>query len=152
MKNVVVFDIDGTISDGKHRVHLLPRGEDMHDDSAWEVFNCACDGDAPIVEYITLLKLLYDQNFTTVLLTGRGETARPQTLQWLKEHDVPFDELIMRPEGDCRRGFEFKKEELEKIGTENIWLSFDDLDRNCQMMRELGIQTCQVTEDHGQYG
>ena len=31
--------------------------------------------------------------YRIVLITARRPTARPQTLAWLEEHDVPFDEL-----------------------------------------------------------
>ncbi len=33
------------------------------------------------------------KGYRIVLITARRPTARPQTLAWLEEHDVPFDEL-----------------------------------------------------------
>ena len=33
------------------------------------------------------------EDYRIVLITARRPTARPQTLAWLEEHGVPFDEL-----------------------------------------------------------
>ena len=35
MKRIVVFDLDGTLSNGEHRLHLLPKEEDRNNDAAW---------------------------------------------------------------------------------------------------------------------
>lgn len=154
MKNIIVYDIDGTISDGAHRQHLLPREEDMNCDKAWLKFNKACIDDDPIEDICDLYRELYcsQSDYEMILLTGRGEGAREETIAWCDKHHIWYHQLIMRPEGDCRRGYEFKKEVLESIGPEKIWMSFEDLDRNVEMMRELGITTVQVATDEGQYG
>lgn len=43
-KPIVVCDLDGTLSDGTHRLHLLPT-ENLHLTESWREFNRAAAGD-----------------------------------------------------------------------------------------------------------
>ncbi|WPJ55686.1 hypothetical protein RCIP0095_00036 [Klebsiella phage RCIP0095] len=45
-RNICIFDLDGTLSNGNHRLHLLPK-KDLHLTESWTAFNMAAGGDAP---------------------------------------------------------------------------------------------------------
>lgn len=141
-KNIVVFDLDGTLADGRHRLHLLPNKDDAHKDAAWNRFNLACVDDVPLRDNILLLRALLPK-FSIVILSGRGEVAMEHTSKWLDYYNVDYDELIMRPIGDCRKDVDFKEAELRKLGLDNILCCFDDLEHVAKHIRSLGV-TCHL--------
>ncbi len=142
----IVFDLDGTLSCGKHRRHLLPTEETRHLCEAWDAFNLAAYGDAPITDNTTLLCTLYANN-KIIILTGRSAIAREITEDWLDKHEIPYDVLLMRPEGDHRKDIDFKTEQLGYIRAEYgpILCCFDDLEHVVKHIRSLGITCHQVT-------
>lgn len=83
-----------------------------------------------------------------ILLSGRGEEYREPTEQWLKENDVQYDELYMRPAKDSRED-SIVKEELYRKHVEPVydvlWV-LDDRDRVVQMWRRIGLTCLQVNE------
>lgn len=146
MVATVVFDLDGTLACGKHRLHLLPHKDSAQVTQSWNEFNLAAGADEPIQDNIDLCNNLCNnmcEPHNIVILTGRCAIARQITVQWLALNGVCYDTLIMRPEDDHRPDTEFKEEELRKIGLENILCAFDDLEHVAKHMRSLGV-TCHL--------
>lgn len=142
MVATVVFDLDGTLACGKHRLHLLPHKDSAHVTQSWDEFNLAAGADDPIQDNIDLCNTLWE-TYNIVILTGRCDIAYSVTAEWLCKHGVEFDNLIMRPADDHRVDTEFKEEELRKLGLENILCAFDDLEHVAKHMRSLGV-TCHL--------
>ncbi len=87
-----------------------------------------------------------------VLVTsGRSEDFRDATEQWLEQHDVEYDELIMRKSGDTRNDSIVKHDLYHKYIAPNyhVLMAYDDRDRVVQMWREIGITTAQM--DYGNF-
>lgn len=139
---VIVFDLDGCLSDGQHRLHLLPAFENRGDTNAWIDFNLASAADLPIQDNIDLLNIL---SFThrILILTGRGAVAKDVTLDWLDKHGVNYDNLIMRGADDHRPDVDYKESILKPM-REHIICCFDDLEHVAKHIRGLGI-TCHLT-------
>lgn len=156
MKNTVVFDLDGTLADGSHRIHLLPKKEDIppiddiRHNRVWDAFNLACGDDRPISDNIQLLRSL-SRSFRIVILTGRDEIARPQTEQWLKKHGAVPSFLIMRGSNDSRPDTEYKEEQLRSWGLGQIICCFDDIPRIAHHIRSLGV-TCHLVTHYEKPG
>lgn len=152
LKDTVVVDLDGTLADGRWRLHLLPTPERRHLDEAWAEFNLAGADDPPFQDTIDIVNSL-SLTYRIIILTGRGAVAREVTEQWLDDHGVVYDKLIMREIGDCRKDTDFKRAQLEDIGIENIVCAFDDLPHIVDFMRGLGITVYEVTryEDNHEY-
>lgn len=144
-KPIVVCDLDGTLSDGSHRLHLLPT-EDLHLTESWSEFNRAAAGDSPIKSTIAVINGLWVSGFAIVILTGRSDEVRYETCKWLNENGVKFDEIIMRRQEDNRKDTVIKEEALRAIGLDNIVCAFDDSPNVVKHFRSLGITTYQVTE------
>lgn len=140
-KPCVIFDLDGTLADGRHRLHLLP-SKDYHLTESWTEFNLAAVDDLPIQDNIALCNALYQQ-YCIVILTGRSDVAEQITRKWLSEKGVQYDELIMRKQVDNRKDVQIKEEELRRIGLDNILCCFDDLPHVAYHMRGLGL-TCHL--------
>lgn len=141
-KRVIVWDLDGTLACGKHRLHLLPT-KDYDVPSSWDSFNLACVDDAPIQDNIDLLRSQFACGFHIVILTGRSDVAAQQTKDWLRKHMVPYGRLIMRGYDDSNTDVTFKEARLRAIGPQNILCAFDDLEHVAKHMRGMGI-TCHL--------
>jgi hypothetical protein len=132
---VVVFDMDGVLSDASRRQHLLdqPRRD-------WDAFFAACGDDEPIAEVARLLEVL-DPTLPVVLLTARPLRVRPQTLDWLQRHHLRWDLLVMRPDDGPSRSSDFKRSvvvQLRQLGFD-LRLAFEDDRRNVAMFHGEGV-------------
>ena len=143
---IVVFDLDGTLSNGKHRNHLVPKPEDAHSTYAWDEHNLEAIHDTPIQDTINICNSL-DISYDIVILTGRCDMARGITEEWLEENNVFYEKLIMRGREDHRPDTIYKEEELLLLGLDNIVCCFDDLEHVAEMIRGLGV-TCYLVNKY----
>lgn len=144
-KGVVIVDLDGTLADGKHRLHLLPT-KDLHLTESWSEFNRAAVDDRPIESTIMVVNGLWVSGFGVVVLTGRSDEVQRETAVWLDFYGVKYDCLIMRRHDDNRKDTIIKEDVLRAIGLDRIVCAFDDSPTVIPFMRSLGITTYAVTE------
>lgn len=84
-----------------------------------------------------------------ILLSGRKEGARKATERWLEHWSIPYDQLIMRADGDNRKDWVIKRELYEEHikGKYNVLGVFDDRPQVVDMWRrELGLMVFQVAD------
>lgn len=105
----VIFDIDGTLANNDHRKHHIQKIP-----KDWPAFNSEMHLDSPIELVVTLAKILR-QHYAIILCTGRDETCRDVTQEWLRLHDVWHDGLWMRAAQDFRSDDIVKREMLADI-------------------------------------
>lgn len=84
-----------------------------------------------------------------ILCSGRSNSDRQPTLNWLKAHNIDYDYLFMRNTGDKRKDSIVKKEILEneiygKLGVDKIDFVLDDRQQVVDMWRAEGITCLQV--------
>lgn len=139
MKKYIVCDLDGTLCDHMHRLHLAWLGK-------WDEYNAACKYDKPIKETVLFLQdLEFDQSFDIIFLTGRSIKEFIETCKWLNHHVTGSYHIIMRQNGDYRPAAQFKKEQLldylndSEIALEQIKYAIDDDVECCKMFKELGV-------------
>lgn len=157
---VVIVDIDGTVADLTHRLHYI-KDKDNKD---WENFYDKMTDDTPIAgaaEYIVseLAKLVdLDTKLHFIFVTGRRDTHRAQTVEWLEKHcplAAPgYYTLIMRRAGDTRTDVEVK-EEIYDIGiapTRDVVAAFEDRPRIIELWKRKGIPTFKMGnwEEHNE--
>lgn len=135
----IIFDIDGTIADCRHRRHFVTNGN--HD---WKSFNESMVMDTPIEPIVKLyLNLKFNCSHDIILVSGRGEDYRLHTQEWLGEHGIDASEvnLKMRPFKDYRPDWEIKEEILMDLKAHGWWpdLVIDDREDVVQMWRRNGI-------------
>lgn len=86
--------------------------------------------------------------FHVIVVSGREgtEQCRADTEEWLMEHRIPFDELVMRAEGDTRDDATVKMEILrDQIAPAfQVVGVLDDRNRVVRMWRGLGLACLQV--------
>jgi phosphoglycolate phosphatase-like HAD superfamily hydrolase len=135
----VIFDIDGVLADAEHRQDILFSGGKGRRKN-WKAFFAAA-GDDAVIEEVARCSQLMDRDLCIVLLTARPTTIQDVTVTWLRQHDLRWDLLVMRPEGDFRSSPEAKRmavHELRAAGFE-LRLAFDDDRRNVDMFHDEGV-------------
>ena len=143
MTPIVVFDIDGTLSDYAHRTDLARLKE-------WEMFHAQALHDEPIVHVVDLLVVLA-QHAEVWLLTGRPEKFRAQTMAWLNKHGLAthVERLLMREDDDYRTSAEMKPAMLvnEFFDADEmlrrVWFVVEDNDRSAESLRNAGLTVLQ---------
>lgn len=142
----IIYDIDGTIANGDHRLHLIKTAPKQ-----WDAYFDLCAGDAPIAHMIDLVRAL-DRDFVSVFATGRAERCRRQTESWLIEHRAYTGRyplrLYMRADGDHRNDDILKIEMLARIRADGLEpvMVFEDRKRVVDAWRAAGIPCAQVAE------
>jgi uncharacterized HAD superfamily protein len=141
--STVIVDIDGTISDVRHRLHHV-----LQHPKNYEAFHSLCGEDQPIMSVIAAVRAFTScRDYTAIiLLTGRPEKYREATMDWLERNAIPYDSLYMRPDGDHRKAEEYKRGVLGQIQAagHDVFLAFEDQQDVVDMWRENGIHCLQT--------
>ena len=146
MKNIVIVDIDGTISKVGDRIKYLKQNP-----VDWDSFYDSCFEDEPIEEICRLVMSLYRIGYNIVYCTGRRESVRYKTNKWLFDNLLPLpttETLLMRPNGDRRHDTEVKPELITNAGIklDDIAFVLEDRDSMVKKWRKMGLKCLQVAE------
>lgn len=142
----IIFDLDGTLSDDRHRSELAQNG-------LWDEYHGAGAQDPVHLDaQIVIQQLGRIQNVELIILTGRTEKFRTPTSNWLMENSIPCNALLMRGDFDFRKATIMKRDMLlEHIGItderklhEHILLMLDNDDRSVAFFRDLGLNCWSV--------
>jgi predicted ATPase len=141
MNKIIVFDIDGTLANIEHRrafVATKPKN--------WKAFNAGIVNDTPHEDIVWLAQSFDNGLNKIVLCSGRGEEHRIVTEKQMRDFDVPFNALYMRPAKDHRPDDIIKVELLQQIRSEfgKPFLWFDDRNRVVDAIRAEGVRVLQV--------
>lgn len=140
MSNLVLVDLDGTLADGTHRLHHIQKAP-----RDWDSFYDECGGDSPHEDVIGVVNSINEQ-YTTIILTGRVERTRAVTEEWLSENEVGYHALIMRPEG-CRTDDHIWKIEVARMfGLHNIAFVIEDRNRVVEAFRKVGVRVMHIAD------
>ena len=138
MKNkpVVIYDLDGCVSNDLWRRYMLPD---------YETYHFFCHSDLPANREIWPKN--YD-NFTPIIITSRPEWFRIHTEKWLKENEFFYVQLYMRPNGDLRTSPELKSAIIKQVNIDysnpEILVAYDDRDDILDAYKLLNINTKKV--------
>lgn len=129
LENCIIVDMDGTLC-------FNVTGRPFYGDNEKMLDDAPCDD---LIELINRLHLLCE----VIILTGRDESAREVTEKWLQKNEVVYDNLIMRKQGDYRKGDIVKKELYEQhiLNKYNVWFVLEDSQKCVDMWRNEGF-TC----------
>ncbi len=139
-----VFDIDGTIANGDHRLHHIQK-----EPKDWDAYLAACPGDTPF-PHVWKLATDLARSTPVIYVSGRSDQVRSETLQWLIACAFPDPNgvLYMRKAGDHRPDYIIKMELLAEIRFDGFKpiMVFDDRDQVVKAWRGAGIPCAQVAE------
>lgn len=167
-KPVVVVDLDGTLSDPTHRLRFVKEcrncgwtasvhphqgisPQDLLDHKIctkfqkdWASFFAQVSHDTPKIGTVLWVRALRDAGYTIVVCSARGSETQWDTWNWLREHQIPFDYLLMRKAGDHRDDTETKRELMGLIGVENVAFAIDDRKKIVELYRSMGLKVYPV--------
>lgn len=144
-KNVIVVDIDGTVARVGDRLKYL-----QQEKKDWDAFYEHCDEDEPIRDMCRLVSDLYQLGYKIVFCTGRRNSVRSKTQEWLFWNVIAVNErdILMRKDRDYRPDTEVKPELLKKAGItpDDVYFILEDRDSMVAKWRELGFRCFQVAD------
>lgn len=142
----IIMDIDGTLANADHRIHLLVPPDGGKKD--WEAFLAAAPGDSINPEILALNNAMSDAGYKVFVCTGRNENTAYATTAWLKNNGVQYDAIAFRAVNDRRDDVVVKKEMLDSIRESGFEILFAVEDRKgvTKMWRENGVRCLQVCE------
>ncbi|MGD9483205.1 hypothetical protein WDH52_08060 [Streptomyces sp. TRM70308] len=134
MRSIAVFDLDGTLSDARHRLHHL-RGRPKD----WDAFFGAAPQDPPLAAGIELARR-WAQSCDLGYVTGRPERTRRATERWLAAQGLPTGPLRMRARADFRPSKVAKLELLRALAADRaVAVVVDDDPEVCAAYRAAGF-------------
>lgn len=140
----VIFDIDGTLANCEHRIHLV-RSKPKN----WPAFNRGMKEDVPNWDIVWLLQTLHNTGTTILIASGRSEDDRAVTERWLDNVaniEGLYSKLYMRASKDYRRDDIVKSEILDQMRADgyNPTMCVDDRQQVVDMYRSRGLRVLQV--------
>lgn len=134
-RSLAVFDLDGTLSDTRHRLRFVASSP-----KKWDAFFAASADDPPLTTGIALA-LQWAERCDLLYLTGRPERCREDTAHWLAEQGLPDGELWMRDAGDRRPARVTKPELLRRVAARRtVEVVVDDDQLVCDAYRRAGFR------------
>ena len=128
----IICDLDGTLSI-------------LHDRSPYDSKRCETDLlNIPVAE---IIKTYHEKGVKIILMSGREDHSRSQTMNWLSYNRIPYNALYMRATGDVRKDSVIKKELFEAHVKDQFYVHFvlDDRNQVVDLWRlELGLLCLQV--------
>lgn len=140
MKRLYVFDLDGTLADITHRLHLIKQKP-----PDWPSFYRSCVSDTPKAWVIDLLNMCRKQG-DILILSGRSDEVEGYTRDWLIENHIWYDYLVMRKAGDYTPDHVLKAEMMDSFLTDKdfeVQFIVDDRQRVVDMWRSKGFKVLQ---------
>ncbi len=139
MEGCAVFDIDNTLFDSRDKFNEAARKfgvispRELPPDLQREFWMSYMDPallclDRPIARAVEMAIAAKRRGLKVVIITGRYEWLRTDTVLQLSSAGVPFDILIMRPEGNYQEDRDLKPFLVRKIGCEVVEYHDDDLE------------------------
>lgn len=136
LPKAIIVDIDGTLA------KMNGRGP----------FDWHRVGEDKINEPVQLLVGLVSYYCEIIIFSGRDSCCREQTIEWLKYHKIPCDNLFMRPGGNYEKDSIIKRKLYDEhvAGKYEIQFVVDDRNQVVDMWRkDLGLACFQV--DYGDF-
>jgi hypothetical protein len=140
----VIIDIDNTLSIANERFKLAEKENGKTD---WDIVHTPehMIKDKPNLPMIDLAKSYKENGFEVIVLTGRPESTRKVTKEWLEKYKIPYDKLYMRSwEDNFLKAPDFKRKIYETEIKENVFCAYDDDQRIIDVWVELGITAFKV--------
>jgi phosphoglycolate phosphatase-like HAD superfamily hydrolase len=135
LQEAEIFDMDGTLCDVRSIRHYVTGPErNFH---AFHVASASCPPHPHVVEGARRARR---EGRAVLVVTARLERYRRLTSMWLALHEVPSDDLLMRPDDDFRKDYLVKRDILARIRRRYQPVkAWDDNPAVIQLWKEEGV-------------
>lgn len=132
LPKVILCDLDGTLAILHNRGPFDGKG---------------CEDDLLNLPVAGMVKNYASLGYQIILVSGREDSCKEQTMNWLAKHEIPYHALFMRKARDNRKDSIIKREIFDQYicGKFYVELVLDDRNQVVDMWRnELGLTCFQV--------
>jgi phosphoglycolate phosphatase-like HAD superfamily hydrolase len=140
-----LVDIDGTLANTDHRMHLLPQGDNSDDPAAWQKFHSQLHLDKPYLRVFDFVKRqAREAKLAPVIITGRPMDFSELSNRWLVNNNLlPHFSIYRRPD-NSKVDTEYKADALRRLRHEGYWpvVAIDDQPDILNVWRQHNIKTC----------
>lgn len=135
MKHTIVVDLDGTLANVDHRVHLI-----RSTNPDWDAFYSNCDKDLLNAWCAELMRTFSECDYSVIIVSARRLAEKEKTLKWLETNKVKFSNLLLlREDNDHSPDTLLKKKWLDGYGKDRILFIVDDRQKVVDMWRSEGL-------------
>ena len=132
LETAYLFDVDGTLAmNNGHR--------------GWYDWT-KVEGDDVVEAVANTARSLYATDHNVIIFSGRDESSREATTNWLTKRSIPFDKMFMRPDADKRPDNIVKMEMFDRHirGHYNVLGVFDDRPQVVRAWMKIGVPVFHV--------
>ena len=143
-KKYIILDLDGTIADCKHRLKYINGIDGIDGKKNWKDFFRYMGNDTIIESTKQLVDLTY-KDYDVVVVTGRPAEYKEVSEKWLKDNNVRYNAIYMRPKGDYRPDYVVKQEIIDlylEVNKIEMWI--DDKEEVINQVRKNGLKTLYI--------
>lgn len=128
LPKAIIVDIDGTLAL-------------MHNRTPFEWHKVAQD--LPNTPIINIVK---NYPHKIIIVSGRDEICKPETIQWLQQHEIPYNHLHMRPANNFDPDTTIKNNIFQFHIKDKFFIDYilDDRTQVVDLWRSLGLTCLQV--------
>ena len=153
--STVIFDLDGTLADIEARRKFSTKEDgNLNWDKFFDPENIKLD--LPNIPVIKSFQALQSQGYRMIIFSGRSDSMKNVTIDWLERNQLFPDKILMRPseKGEDGTDDRYTPDDVLKLSwmnqefpgdkREEILCIFDDRDKVVNMWREEGLTCFQV--------
>lgn len=145
-RDILILDLDGTLCDMNHRVHLAQAKQ-------WDEFHAGLEQDGVHEDVLLVLRFL-PAFVRVIVVTGRPMAHYAATVSWLRKHELwgMVDAIMMRPDTNFMKDHDLKLWLLDEFfegrekWTNRIIAALDDKETVVEAFRNAGINAWQVRQ------
>jgi len=128
----ICVDLDGTLA------HMVNRGP----------FDWGKVGSDELDKVVFDIVDKYSETVDVIVVSGRDAICRGETEMWLRDHNVRYNQLFMRPKDNVEKDSIIKERIFREMINPyyNILFILDDRQQVVDMYRSLGLKVLQVAE------
>lgn len=151
MKKYTIFDLDGTLADCEHRLTYIRNGQ-----RNWAKFHAGIPDDG-VIEAVAMIyrTMIADPDMRVILLTGRNESDREITENWLYKHKLTGYDMLLMKQKPHAKDVEQKGAALDMLVHmygQMPMAVFEDRPRVVKMWNERGVFVFDVAQGETEAG
>jgi hypothetical protein len=142
-RKAIICDLDGTLSSSGWRNHLW-----VENKNEW---GAGIPFDRVITNTYNTIQVFSMSGVEIIYLTGRVDSHRRHTVDWLHKYNCPHGSLYMRTIGLEMKNEDYKKmiyDEYIKKDNLDIMFALDDNEKVIEMWKSIDIPTIHISESN----